>query len=132
MAEIKLNKKELRTLEKKVIKRIDEIIFEERERPSREPKKNGMTIIESDTGKLKDKLHRNRNFIKQGDKGFEINLRMMPYYVYLDDGRRDELNWYLTEAIFEDEQINNMIAELLEGAMMRVFLEVLTEADKNN
>jgi hypothetical protein len=57
---------------------------------------------------------------------------MMPYYVYLDDGRRDELNWYLTEAIFEDEQIRNLIAELLEGAMMRVFLEVLTEADKNN
>jgi hypothetical protein len=47
----------------------------------------------------------------------------MEYFKYLDDGRRDELNWYLTEAIFEDKNVRKKFKEIYAASAKRVILK---------
>jgi hypothetical protein len=142
--EIKLNKKEIRTLEKLVLKRVEEIIFDERERPSGELKVgSGITkyrpggyrkdaLVEDNSGALRRSVKQNKNFIKQNDKGgLEINLKFISYFKWLDDGRRDNLNWYFGEAIFEDEKIIEKIKELTAASIKRTIINIINEVDEN-
>ena len=57
---------------------------------------------------------------------------MVPYFQYLDDARRDELNWYLSEAIFEDNKIRDKIRELTAGATKRVMIKMISDANKTS
>lgn len=137
--EVKLNNKEIRDLEKFILKRIEEIVFEDRHRPSGKSKVGtGVTkfrpggyskddVVEDNTGKLRQKLRANKNFIKQVKGGFDINLKMIDYFKWLDDGRRDELNWYFGEAFFTDEKIIDKIKEILTGATKRIIINIINE-----
>ena len=117
--EVKLDRKEIKELEKFIIKRIEEIVFETN-RPSGVPKRVGGLKIEDDTGKLRRSIKRNKSFIKQGRNGLEINIKNLPpYWKYLDDDRVEDYNWYLTEAIFDDEVISKKIKEVIAGAYKR-------------
>jgi len=132
MAEdIELDKKDIRELEKLILTRVENIIFEEHKRPSGLQKVEGGLLVEDKTGSLRRKLKANRNFVKQGKNGgFEIKLNMVSYFKYLDDDRRDKLNWYFTEAIFEDKQILDKIKELMTDATRRTIIRVLSEDKK--
>ena len=92
-AEVQLSGKEMKELEDFVINRIEDIIFKERRRPSGKQKGKGGLLIEDNTGELRRKLKANRGFIKQTSKGFTIDVKMVSYYKFLDDERRDKLNW---------------------------------------
>lgn len=123
--EVKLDRKEIKELEKFIINRIEEIVFETN-RPSGIPKRVGGLKIEDDTGKLRRSIKRNKSFIKQDKKGLEINIKNLPpYWKYLDDERVDDYNWYLSEAIFEDESISKKIKEVIAGAYKRYVLNIL-------
>ena len=61
--EVKLDRKEIKELEKFIIKRIEEIVFETN-RPSGVPKRVGGLKIEDDTGKLRRSIKRNKSFIR--------------------------------------------------------------------
>ena len=125
--EVKLDRKEIKELEKFIIKRIEEIVFETN-RPSGVPKRVGGLKIEDDTGKLRRSIKRNKSFIKQGRNGLEINIKNLPpYWKYLDDERVDDYNWYLTEAIFDDETISKKIKEVITGAYKRYIINILKE-----
>ena len=130
MREIKLNSGEMRELEKFLLTRIEDIIFNERRRPSGKQKIKGGLLIEDFTGDLRRELKANRGFIVQTSKGFQIDIKMVPYFQYLDDGRRDELNWYLSEAIFEDKKISEKIKEITAGATKRVMLKMISDSLK--
>lgn len=123
--EVKLDRKEIKELEKFIINRIEEIVFETN-RPSGIPKRVGGLKIEDDTGKLRSSIKRNKSFIKQDKKGLEINIKNLPpYWKYLDDERVDDYNWYLSEAIFDDESISKKIKEVIAGAYKRYVLNIL-------
>lgn len=123
--EVKLDRKEIKELEKFIINRIEEIVFETN-RPSGIPKRVGGLKIEDDTGKLRRSIKRNKSFIKQDKKGLEINIKNLPpYWKYLDDERVDDYNWYLTEAIFDDEAISKKIKEVITGSYKRYVLNIL-------
>ena len=125
--EVKLDRKEIKELEKFIIKRIEEIVFGTN-RPSGVPKRVGGLKIEDDTGKLRRSIKRNKSFIKQGRNGLEINIKNLPpYWKYLDDERVDDYNWYLTEAIFDDGVISKKIKEVITGAYKRYVLNILKE-----
>ena len=125
--EVKLDRKEIKELEKFIIKRIEEIVFGTN-RPSGVPKRVGGLKIEDDTGKLRRSIKRNKSFIKQGRNGLEINIKNLPpYWKYLDDERVDDYNWYLTEAIFDDETISKKIKEVITGAYKRYIINILKE-----
>jgi len=125
--EVKLDRKEIKELEKFIIKRIEEIVFETN-RPSGVPKRVGGLKIEDDTGKLRRSIKRNKSFIKQGRNGLEINIKNLPpYWKYLDDDRVEDYNWYLTEAIFDDEVISKKIKEVIAGAYKRYVLNIFKE-----
>jgi hypothetical protein len=70
--------------------------------------------------------------MKLTKKGYVFDLRFAPYYKYLDDARRKELNWYLTEAIFEDEEIGKKIVELSAKNIKANFLEIISGELKQN
>jgi hypothetical protein len=150
MSDVQLSGKEMKELEDFVINRIEDIIFKERERPSGQgkvtkykrkvvkgkvvssiPITDGGLLIEDDTGNLRKKLKANRGFIKQTSKGFVIDVKMVSYYKYLDDERRDKLNWYLSEAIFEDDKIKEKVVELTAGAFRRIALKMISDAAKS-
>ena len=125
--EVKLDRKEIKELEKFIIKRIEEIVFETN-RPSGVPKRVGGLKIEDDTGKLRRSIKRNKSFIKQDKNGLEINIKNLPpYWKYLDDDRVDDYNWYLSEAIFDDETISKKIKEVMAGAYKRYIINILKE-----
>ena len=125
--EVKLDRKEIKELEKFIIKRIEEIVFGTN-RPSGVPKRVGGLKIEDDTGKLRRSIKRNKSFIKQGRNGLEINIKNLPpYWKYLDDERVEDYNWYLTEAIFDDDVISKKIKEVIAGAYKRYVLNILKE-----
>jgi len=125
--EVKLDRKEIKELEKFIIKRIEEIVFGTN-RPSGVPKRVGGLKIEDDTGKLRRSIKRNKSFIKQGRNGLEINIKNLPpYWKYLDDDRVEDYNWYLTEAIFDDEVISKKIKEVIAGAYKRYVLNIFKE-----
>ena len=125
--EVKLDRKEIKELEKFIIKRIEEIVFETN-RPSGVPKRVGGLKIEDDTGKLRRSIKRNKSFIKQDKNGLEINIKNLPpYWKYLDDDRVDDYNWYLSEAIFDDETISKKIKEVMTGAYKRYIINILKE-----
>ena len=125
--EVKLDRKEIKELEKFIIKRIEEIVFGTN-RPSGVPKRVGGLKIEDDTGKLRRSIKRNKSFIKQDKNGLEINIKNLPpYWKYLDDDRVDDYNWYLTEAIFDDETISKKIKEVIAGAYKRYIINILKE-----
>lgn len=124
---IKLDSESKKTLEEFILKRIEEIIFDERERPSGLQKVKGGLLIKNQSGKLLNKLKANKGFMKYSTKGYHFDLKMVPYFKYLDDQRRDELNWYLTEAIFEDEKISQKIAELTAKGVKAKFLQIISE-----
>ena len=123
--EVKLDRKEIKELEKFIINRIEEIVFETN-RPSGIPKRVGGLKIEDDTGKLRRSIKRNKSFIKQGKSGLEINIKNLPpYWKYLDDERVEDYNWYLSEAIFDDSVISKKIKEVIAGAYKRYVLNIL-------
>jgi hypothetical protein len=126
--EVKLDRKEIKELEKFIIKRIEEIVFGTN-RPSGVPKRVGGLKIEDDTGKLRRSIKRNKSFIKQSKIGLEINIKNLPpYWKYLDDERKvKDYNWYLTEAIFDDEVISKKIKEVIAGAYKRYVINILKE-----
>jgi hypothetical protein len=127
---LKLNDSEKKELEKFIVDRIVDIIFKERKRPSGKSKADGSgLIITNQTGKLKRSVEENarKGFMKLTKKGYVFDLRFAPYYKYLDDARKDELNWYLTEAIFEDDEIAKKVAELVGKGIKANFLEIISE-----
>lgn len=122
---IKLNNVEISNLEALILRQIEKIIFVDRMRPSGRKKRNGGLVIEDKTGNLRSRLKANRGFLKQTERGFEINVEMVNYYKWLDDSRRDELNWYLTEAIFEDKIIRDAIKKTIGSAAKRTVLNMI-------
>lgn len=125
--ELQFDKKEIRQLEKLIIKRIEDIIFVERTRPSGRQKVAGGLVIEDDSGALRRKLKSNKNFIKFVSGGFEIDIKMKEYFKYLDDSRRDELNWYLSEAIFEDKEIRDTVKKVTAAATKRTIIKLVSQ-----
>jgi hypothetical protein len=146
--DVKLDRTEIRELEKLVLKRVEDIIFKERKRPSGKSKVgSGKTkdrpsgyrkddVVEDNTGKLRRSIKANKNFIKQ-KKGsnntytLSIDLKFVSYFKYLDDERRDALNWYFGEAIFEDKAITDKIKELTAGAIKRTIISIFSDVNNN-
>ena len=123
--EVKLDRKQIRELEKEILKRVESIIFSERNRPSGKQKVNGGLLVEDDTGKLRRQLKANRGFVKQNKRGgIEVDIKMVSYFKWLDDERRQELNWYFSEAIFEDKIISDKIKELYTESVKSAFIKI--------
>lgn len=121
----KLNKRELRRLEKEILKRVIEIVYGT-PRPSGKQKVLGGLKITGDTGQLKRVLLANRNFITQNSRGgLEIDIKVTDYFQYLDDARRDELNWYISEKVFEDKKINDILDDILSKMIINATIDFI-------
>lgn len=128
MESFKLDDKARRELQNYILQEIEAIVFSTR-RPRR--KVEGGHYIEDDSGDLRRSIRRNRNFIKVDKNGkIVIDIKVMEYYKYLDDERRSELNWYLSEAIFEDKNIREKIRELQAESGKRTMIKVLKNIKK--
>jgi len=145
---LQLNSTQIRKLEKEILDRIEEIIFDRR-RPSgrqkikgyktktvnkkvqRTPIYKSSTKIE-DAGKrgsegLRTTLKANKGFMRIENKRIVFDIKMVSYYKYLDDQRRDELNWYLTEAIFEDAELKKFIADITAEGIVSKFINMFSQ-----
>lgn len=142
------NAKQMKTLEDFIIDRIEDVIFN-RKRPSGRKKvkgyktktvngktertpifKNSDVIEDGKTKQLRKTLKANKGFMRIDKKGLVFDIKMVSYYKYLDDERRTELNWFLNEAIFEDKQLSDKIAEITLEGIKGKFLEIISKAAK--
>ena len=121
---VKLDKKDLTELENFIKTRVERIVFNTRRV---RPKVKGGNTITDDTGNLRRRIKSANNFIKQTSKGLSIDFPVPDYYKYLDDERRDELNWYLTEAIFEDKEFRDKIRDLYRQTAQRAVINILKD-----
>jgi hypothetical protein len=132
MRGVDLNRKELGELKDFIVDEIEAIVFSTRR--NREKVKGGY-YIEDDTGKLRESIKRNRSkhFIKSdGRGGIIINFKVIDYFKYLDDKReRTDLNWYLTEAIFDSDNFNKKLKEVYAKAMKRIIIDEIQLINKN-
>ena len=119
---VELNSKDIKELEDFIRKRVEEIVFKTR-RPKSKIK--GGNFIEDDTGELRSRIKGARNFIKQTKKGIVIDFPTTDYFRFLDDERRDDLNWYLSEAIFEDKEFRDKIKEIYKLTAQRAIVNML-------
>jgi len=119
-----LNKKEITKLERFVRKRVEQIVFNETRRDKEKVK--GGHYIDDASGDLRKTIRRAKNFITQNKWGIVIDFPTTDYFKYLDDSRREELNWYLSEAIFEDEDLREYLVELFEDSATRTAINILT------
>lgn len=119
-----LNNKEITKLERFVRKRVEQIVFNETRR-DKEKVKSGHYIDDA-SGDLRKTIRRAKNFITQNKSGIVIDFPTTDYFKYLDDSRREELNWYLSEAIFEDEDLREYLIELFEDSATRTAINILT------
>jgi hypothetical protein len=118
-----LDIREKRQLEKMILKRVEEIVFGTK-RPSGRQKIKGGLEITDDSGELRRTIRANKDFITQNTSGgLEIGIEVTDYFQYLDDARRDELNWYISEGVFLDNKIN----EILEGALSKMVINATIE-----
>jgi hypothetical protein len=123
--ELKYKAADLRKLEKEIVKRVKELVFSTRRNTD---KKNGKYVIEKQTGDLERSITGNKNFIKPDKKGnLSIDLKVMEYYVFLDEGTSRMKGWFLTEAIFEDDEVRKAIKELQQKTTKRAILNVLSD-----
>jgi hypothetical protein len=123
--ELKYKSADLRKAEKEIVKRVKELVFSTRRDTA---KKNGKYVIEKQTGDLERSITGNKNFIKPDKKGnLSIDLKVMEYYVFLDEGTSKMKGWFLTEAIFEDDEVRKAIKELQVKTTKRAILNVLSD-----
>jgi hypothetical protein len=120
---VELNKSELDDLESYIRDKVEKIVFSTRRSKA---KKKGGHKIEDSSGDLRRSIKTARNFIKQTNKGLSIDFPVMEYYRFLDEDRRDELNWYLSEAIFEDNDFRDKIREIYKQTAQRAVIKVLS------
>jgi hypothetical protein len=66
------------------------------------------------------------------NKRIVFDIKMVSYYKYLDDERRDELNWYLTEAIFEDKELKKFIADITAEGIVSKFINMFSQELKQS
>lgn len=123
-AVVELTRNELDELERLFVKKIEYIVFNTR----RNKKKiKGGHKIEDNTGNLRRIIKGAKNFIKQDERGLKIDFPVAEYFKYLDDERREELNWFLSEAIFEDKEIRDKIKELYVMTGQRAILRMIND-----
>jgi hypothetical protein len=123
--ELKYKSADLRKLEKEIVKRVKELVFSTRRNTA---KKNNKYVIEKQTGDLERSITGNKNFIKPDKKGnLSIDLKVMEYYVFLDEGTSKMKGWFLTEAIFEDDEVRKAIKDLQVKTTKRAILNVLSD-----
>jgi hypothetical protein len=123
--ELKYKAADLRKLEKEIVKRVKELVFSTRRNTA---KKNNKYVIEKQTGDLERSITGNKNFIKPDKRGnLSIDLKVMEYYVFLDEGTSKMKGWFLTEAIFEDDEVRKAIKELQVKTTKRAILNVLSD-----
>lgn len=122
---VEYNRSDIRRVERQMIKRVKEIVFSTRRDT---PKRNGKYVIERRTGDLDASIRRNTNFIETDKKGnITINLKVMNYFIYLDEGTSKMDGWYLTEAIFDDREIRKLFKDLQEKTFRKAILEITSD-----
>lgn len=128
MDTLELDTKARRELQRFILDEVEAVIFSTR-RPKKKIK--GGNYIEDDTGALRKSIKANRNFITVDKKGnISIDIKVVDYFKYLDDERRRELNWYLSEAIFESQVIRDKVRELQAQSSKRTILKMIKKAFK--
>lgn len=110
--QIPWDKKKLRRANREAVKIIRRII-KTKKRPS-----DGKRI-QKRTGDLLSNI---KPLFKISNKQLVIDVEVMEYYQYLDEGTRRIKPWFLTEEIMEDEEFLEIIEDLavdgLEGAVV--------------
>jgi hypothetical protein len=126
---LNIKKTEIMLTEREIIKQVHYILYSTK-RPK--AKLNGKHEIEKDTGELEAVLKRNRGFIKLNAKGtgLNIDIEMINYFFFLDEGTKNMEGWFITDAIFDDPIINKIIKNLLTDGLKRGSIDTIQQINK--
>jgi hypothetical protein len=125
---LKIPKRDIKDAESKILKRIEKIVFDTRRQSA---KKKGGYKIEDGTGALRRRIKSNTNFIKEVNGGFSIDVKMVQHYFFLDEGTQKMEGWFLSEAIFEDKEIRDIIRDLSFKAVLNFVSDSVDDINDN-
>ena len=127
---MKLKAKDIKKAEDTIIKRIEDIVFGT---PRSKPKKNGKTVIEDGPKKnLRNSIKRNKNFLKVSKDGskVEIDINVIEYYLYLDEGTKRIEPWFLTDHILNDSEIQQAVLKLEIEGVRGAVIDMISSINK--
>ena len=119
-SKLKYNKRDLTAANRSAVKLIQDIIKTKR-RGS-----DGHTI-QKRTGDL---LRNIKPIFKLVNEELYIDISVMEYYKYLDEGTKRIKPWFLTEEIMSDDRMLGIINKLVADAAKAVIIDVVSDINK--
>ena len=79
------------------------------------------------TGNLRSEI---KPFFKLEDKKLVVDVEVMEYYQYLDEGTRRIYPWFLSEEIMDNEEMIELIQNLLKKGVEGAVLGMVSKINK--
>jgi hypothetical protein len=118
-SKLKYNKRDLTAANRSAVKLIQDIIKTKR-------RSDGHTI-QKRTGDL---LRNIKPVFKLVNEELYIDISVMEYYKYLDEGTKRIKPWFLTEEIMSDDRMLGIINKLVADAAKAVIIDVVSDINK--
>jgi hypothetical protein len=120
MNELEYSRKDLRKADREVFKLVQEVIKTKR-RDS-----DGHTL-QKRTGNLLSNI---KSVFKVKGGELYVDIKVMKYYQYLDEGTKRIEPWFLTEEILGHPKMSKIIKELVGEATKRAYIELISDINK--
>lgn len=120
MNELEYSSKDLRKADREVFKLVQEVIKTKR-RDS-----DGHTL-QKRTGNLLSNI---KSVFKVKGGELYVDIKVMKYYQYLDEGTKRIEPWFLTEEILGHPKMSKIIKELVGEATKRAYIELISDINK--
>jgi hypothetical protein len=121
---------DLRTADKAIKKLLQKIIETKRGGTTKDGNKASSRTLNKKSGKLYKNI---KPIIKVVDDELLIDIKVMEYYQYLDEGtERIKYPWFLTGELIEKAEFLDIIDELYAKGIKNSLIKTLSEITKDN
>lgn len=109
---MKLKSKDISNAKSDLVKLIRKILETHKRSKA---KANGKNVVEKKSGNLFREI---RPTFSIKDSKLVMQVEMMEYYKYLDEGTKNIEGWFFSEAIMDSKEIDKLTTDLVEGTIL--------------
>lgn len=120
MKELEYSKADLRKADREVFLLVQEVIKTKR-------RDSDGKVLKKRTGNLLSNI---KPVFKVKAGELYVDIKVMEYYQYLDEGTKRIEPWFLTEEIMGDPKMSKIIKDLVGEATKRAYIELISEINK--
>jgi hypothetical protein len=120
MKELKYTNRDLRKADREVFKLVQDVIKTKR-------RDGDGKVLQKRTGNLLSNI---KPVFKVKGGELYVDIKVMEYYQYLDEGTKRIQPWFLTEEIMGDPKMGKIIKDLIGEATKRAYVELISDINK--